>query len=179
MKIVETERLVIQQISAADFDNLALVLSEPEIMRYSTVGVHSKAQISAYIASCESQYQQYGFGRWAVYCKANNEFVGICGLNQHAFDEQEVVHINYRLALAQQKKGYAIEMTKGVLAYARENLAADTIFAFIESTNKSSIKVIESTGFDYFKCARFLGIDVRVYQLLLNADTISTLSKRG
>ena len=39
--LLETERLVISKISIDDAESLATVLSNPDVMKYSTVGVHT------------------------------------------------------------------------------------------------------------------------------------------
>ena len=51
--LFETDRLVMSKISNDDAENLVTVLSDPDVMKYSTVGVHTEKQILAYIANCQ------------------------------------------------------------------------------------------------------------------------------
>ncbi|WP_291616265.1 GNAT family N-acetyltransferase [Colwellia sp.] len=163
----ETDRLVMSKISNDDAENLVTVLSDPDVMKYSTVGVHTEKQILAYIANCQQQYLANGYGHWAVYRKEDNAFVGVCGLNNHQVDNEDVFHINYRLASEHQGKGYAVESTLGVLAFAKKTLKLKSVHALIESDNVSSVKVVNRTGFTFAKATVFRGFNVDVYQVTL------------
>jgi len=159
--------LYVRQITSEDAKDLSKVLADPLVMQYSTVGVHSQEQIYDYIANCKKQYDLNGFGHWAVYNSVNHEFVGVCGLNKHKVEADEIIHINYRLAADQQGKGYAVESVFGVLDFAKNHLKLSAIHALIESVNVSSVKVINRTGFKFVKSSEFRGFNVDVYQVTL------------
>ena len=167
MNIVETERLSIRQITDEDATNLSKVLADPIVMQYSTVGVHTKEQIYDYIANCKNQYDLNGYGHWAIYNTLTDEFIGVCGLNKHEVDSDDVIHINYRLATDQQGKGYAVESTFGVLNFAKNTLKLKAIHALIESANISSVKVVNRTGFQFIKSSVFRGFKIDIYQVPL------------
>jgi len=167
LTIVETERLSIRQITNEDAINLSKVLADPIVMQYSTVGVHSEEQIYDYITNCKNQYDLNGYGHWAIYNSITNEFVGVCGLNKHKVDTNDVIHINYRLAIDQQGKGYAVESTFGVLDFAKNSLKLKAVHALIESANISSVKVVNRTGFKFIKSSVFRGFNVDIYQVAL------------
>ena len=167
LTIVETERLSIRQITNDDAINLSKVLADPIVMEYSTVGVHTEEQIYDYIANCKNQYDLNGYGHWAIYNSITNEFVGVCGLNKHKVDNDDVIHINYRLATDQQGKGYAVESTFGVLDFAKKSLKLKAVHALIESANISSVKVVNRTGFQFIKSSVFRGFKVDIYQVAL------------
>lgn len=165
MNIVETERLVIRQIEPGDVNHLSKVLTDPIVMKYSTVGVHSKEQIINYIANAQKQYELNGYGHWAIFNVTNGEFVGVCGLNKHELDSNEVVHINYRLATEQQGKGYAVEATLGVLAFAKNLLKLEAVYALIEPENIGSVKVVNRTGFQFIGPSQFRGFNIDIYRV--------------
>jgi len=167
LTIVETERLNIRQITNEDAINLSKVLADPIVMEYSTVGVHTEEQIYDYIANCKNQYDLNGFGHWAIYNSITNEFVGVCGLNKHKVNTDDVIHINYRLATDQQGKGYAVESTFGVLDFAKKSLKLKAVHALIESANISSVKVVNRTGFQFIESSVFRGFKIDIYQVAL------------
>ena len=167
MIIVKTERLSIRKITHDDAKNLSSVLADPEVMRYSTVGVHSKEQIYDYIANCIKQYDLTGYGHWAIYNCITDEFVGVCGLNKHKVDSEDVIHINYRLATDQQGKGYAAESTYGVLDFAKKSLKLNAVHALIESANISSVKVVNRTCFQLIKSSVFRVFELDIYHIAL------------
>lgn len=168
MIIVETERLSIRKITEADAQALSKVLADPIVMKYSTVGVHSKEQIIDYIANCQKQYALNGYGHWAIYHSISGEFIGVCGLNKHNLDSGDVIHINYRLATKQQGKGYAVESTLGILAFAKNSLKLSVVHALIETENIPSINVVNKAGFKFLKSSLFRGFTVDVYQVVLS-----------
>jgi len=165
--VVKTERLCIRKITNADIRDLSKVLSDPTVMKYSTVGVHCEKQILEYIVNCQKQYDLNGYGHWAIYDSNNSEFIGVCGLNKHELGAEEVVHINYRLAANHQRKGYAIESTLGVLDFAKNSLNLEYVHALIEPENVSSVKVVNRTGFKFIKSSSFRGFKIDVYQVSL------------
>jgi len=165
--VVETERLCIRKITNADIRDLSKVLSDPTVMKYSTVGIHSEEQIVEYAANCQKQYDLNGYGHWAIYDSGNSEFIGVCGLNKHELDSEELIHINYRLAANHQGKGYAIESTLGVLDFAKNSLNIESVHALIEPENVSSVKVVVRTGFKFIKSSAFRGFKIDVYQVIL------------
>ncbi len=167
LTIVETKRLSIRQITNEDAINLSKVLADPIVMEYSTVGVHTEEQIYDYIANCKNQYYLNGYGHWAIYNSITNEFVGVCGLNKHKVDTDDIIHINYRLATDQQGKGYAVESTFGVLDFAKNSLKLKAVHALIESANITSVKVVNRTGFQFIKSSVFRGFKVDIYQVAL------------
>jgi len=164
---VETERLTIRKITDADAQELAKVLADPTVMKYSTVGVHTEQQIREYITNCQQQYEQNGYGHWAIYDASTFEFIGVCGLNKHQIDSGDVIHINYRLAANKQGKGYAVESTLGVLDFAKHSLKLDVVHALIEPENISSVKVVNRTGFEFIETSSFRGFKIDVYRLAL------------
>jgi len=165
--IVETERLSIREITKADAQALSKVLADPVVMKYSTVGIHSKEQIIDYITNCQKQYELNGYGHWAIYHAISGDFVGVCGLNTHDLNSDDVIHINYRLATNQQGKGYAVESTLGVLEFAKNSLKLDVIHALIEPENTSSVNVVNRTGFHFLESSLFRGFKIDVYQVVL------------
>ncbi|MBA6231872.1 MULTISPECIES: GNAT family N-acetyltransferase [unclassified Colwellia] len=165
MSIVETERLHICEVTDKDSVALRLVLSDPEIMKYSIVGVHSDEEITKYIANCKQQYDTKGYGQWAIFSKADNSFVGICGLNSHSVEGEELLHLSYRLSLSQQGKGFASEATSAVVNFCKEKLKRKNISALIDPNNVPSINVATRAGFSFFKSSSIQGFNVDIYQV--------------
>jgi len=167
LTLFETKRLCIRQITNEDAKYLLKVLADPLVMQYSTVGVHTEKQIGDYIANCKNQYDLNGYGHWAIYNSITDEFIGVCGLNKHKVATDDVIHINYRLAIDQQGKGYAAESVYGVLNFAKKTLKLKVVHALIESANISSVKVINRTGFVLIKSSVFRGFEIDIYQVTL------------
>ncbi|WP_236702615.1 GNAT family N-acetyltransferase [Thalassomonas actiniarum] len=162
---LQTPRLKIREISSQDLDNLPRVLADPQVMLYSTVGVHNREQIQAYIENCQQQYLIPGYGTRAIVDKVTNEFIGICGLHKENLDDRALTHLNYRLAVKHQGKGYASEAVNGLLTMAKDTLNLDCVSALIEPENRASVNVVTRQGFDYRNTTSFRGFKVDVYQI--------------
>lgn len=168
MLCFDTDRLKIRQVCESDQQSLKRVLGDAEVMRYSTVGVHNDGQIANFIAQCRQQYRQQGFGPWAIE-RDNGQLVGLCGINCHEVEDTPLLHINYRLAVAEQGKGYAGEAVGGLLQYARETLGLAELYALIDINNQASLKVVNKAGFAYLRDADFRGFPVSIYRLALSS----------
>lgn len=167
MNIIETQRLIISEATYEDVDALAAVLSDAKIMKYSIVGIHTKEQIIDFIKNCQHNYQEKGYGQWVIYSKENQSFLGICGLNSHKVEEEEILHVNYRLAHAHQGKGYACEATRALLSFSKKQLNIKTLSALIDPGNLPSIKVAKTVVFSFKKTSKLQGYHVDIYQISL------------
>ena len=167
MNKFQTNRLTIRELLNDDLKDLSIVLSDPEIMRFSTVGVHTRTQLLDYIQRCTEQYKTQEYGRWGIFTTFNNEFIGLCGLT---LEDDELVHINYRLASKSHGKGFATETVIGLIEYAKNVLNAKAITASIEPENVNSIKVVERSGFVLKGQSTFKGFDVNIYQVKFQSE---------
>ena len=98
--IIETERLKLRELTLDDTDKLALVLSDPQSMRFYP-HPFSREEVENWIKWNIDNYKKYGFGLWAVIEKESNEFIGDCGITM------------------QQGKGYATEVACACSDYAK------------------------------------------------------------
>ena len=62
-KILETERLFLRQMTLKDTDTLALVMSDPESMKFYP-HPFSREEVENWIKWNLDNYQKYGFGRF-------------------------------------------------------------------------------------------------------------------
>jgi RimJ/RimL family protein N-acetyltransferase len=166
---METDRLAIREINSKDLIDLRLVLSDPAVMEYSIVGVHNDSEIQKYIDNCQQQYCTKGFGQWAIFSKADASFVGVCGLNSHIVESDDLLHINYRLASNHQGKGFATEATIAVAKFCQDQLKLNHISALIDPENIPSLKVAQRAGFSFKKSTDIQGFNVDIYQVVFRS----------
>ncbi|HXQ38537.1 MAG TPA: GNAT family N-acetyltransferase, partial [Anaerolineales bacterium] len=109
MKILETERLVLRQLSLADAEFILELLNEPSfIQNIGDRGVRTLDDARAYILRVPvKSYEQHGFGLYLVILKESSESIGMCGLIKR--DTLEDVDIGYAFLPKFWSKGYAIE----------------------------------------------------------------------
>src|SRR5271169_340376 len=68
MKILQTPRLVLREFITEDADALALVLSDPETMRYYP-SPYDRAGVEQWIERNRHRYRDDGVGLWAMLLK--------------------------------------------------------------------------------------------------------------
>ena len=170
--ILETDRLILRQVTNDDAGSLLKYLSDKEVMNY--VGLEpfksiedSLDEISWYQSILE---KKTGI-RWGITLKNQGEVIGSCGfLNWVARHYRS--EIGFELSKDYWGKGIASEALKAVIQYGFEEMNLQRIEALIEPPNIPSQKLVEKHGFiregllrNYeFTCGKF--DDLYMYSLL-------------
>jgi ribosomal-protein-alanine N-acetyltransferase len=79
--IIETERLILRPFVQEDVASLFLLNSITEILTYIPGEPFTQLEQAQQIFDdvIQKNYQEHGFGRWAVHHKADNKVIGFCG----------------------------------------------------------------------------------------------------
>lgn len=80
--LIETKRLLIREITLEDCEDLFKLHSDPEVQKFTGEPVvESIDQIKNGIReNTLKDYENYGYGRWAIIIKDTNLFIGWAGL---------------------------------------------------------------------------------------------------
>jgi [ribosomal protein S5]-alanine N-acetyltransferase len=141
--ILQTERLYLRKFTMDDVSILFELNSSDDVVKY-TGNPAMKDAAEALQVLTEIILPQYelGLGRWAVHRRADDAFVGWCGLKQI----QGHVDLGYRFKKNTWGHGYATESAKAVLDYGFNVLHLPKIIAHVHLQNKASAKVLEKIG---------------------------------
>jgi len=160
LKILETERLLLRQLSSDDAQFILELLNEPSFIQ--NIGdrkVRTPADANAYIANGPAaSYAKHGFGLYLVVLKETNESIGMCGLIKR--DGLEDVDIGYAFLPKFWSRGYAVESALAVKVYAKEVLGLKRIVAITDPANAGSIRVLEKLGLRFEKMIRLSQDDI-------------------
>lgn len=171
MPEIETARLHLRPYTLSDLDELTVILSHPEVMRYSPRGPLPKGkerQITQEILEFFiNHWQQHKFGVWAVIYQQTNKLIGHCGLN--FLPNTPEVEVLYRFDPAFWNQGIATEATKASLRYGFEEVGLDRIVAITLPEHLASRRVMEKAGLKYEKDAHFYDLDVVYYAIAREA----------
>lgn len=165
MLVTETERVKIREFESHDVQALSKILSDPDVMEFSSKGPLNEADTTGFIEWCIKSYQKYGYGQWAVIEKESGKLIGCCGLSHANVDEVDEVEIGYRFDKEQWGKGLASEAASGVLAHGFDTWMIESIVGIVAPRHRASIRVLEKIGFRAFSETRYCGWDVRIYRL--------------
>lgn len=180
MKIlIETERLLLREITEADAPGLFELDSDPEVHKY--LGHKTVTHLSEsedIVKHVQRQYLENGIGRWAVIDKATNEFIGWAGLkyeknirkNTHYYD------LGYRLKRKFWGKGIAMEASVEALKYGFNQMNLTEIFAAAHTENAASNRILTKLGFTFIETFDYDGTVHNWYQLKKSTYAFSTLT---
>ena len=162
MKILETERLLLRQLTTDDSEFILELLNEPSfIQNIGDRGVRTLADANSYILNGPvASYAKNGFGLYLVVLKETNESIGICGLIKR--DGLEDADIGYAFLPKFWSKGYAVESAWAVKAYAKDLIGLNRIVAITNPANESSIRVLEKIGLRFEKMVRLSEDDIEL-----------------
>ncbi|TPN81175.1 GNAT family N-acetyltransferase [Aquimarina algicola] len=152
--LIETERLLLREITLDDAESLLKLYSDPKVQRYTGEPVvKSIEEIKKAIETRIVNYKKYGFGRWATILKSEKQFVGWAGLAY--LPEFDKIDLGYRFLPEYWGLGIATEVSRAILDYGFDTLKIKKIVAIAMTENKASIRVMEKIGMEFDKFAPY------------------------
>lgn len=143
--VLQTERLILREMTEHDFDALYKVLADSNIMQHYPY-TFDEARVRNWIQRNMERYRIFGFGLWAVCLKETGEMIGDCGLTMQSINGQIKPEIGYHIRADQQRKGYATEAASAVRDWVFINTPFNVIYSYMKYTNVASCKTALSWG---------------------------------
>ena len=144
-KILETERLMLREMTQNDYAALAEIIQDDETM-YAYEGAYSAAETQEWLDRNLLRYAEDGFGLWAVILKSNGRMIGQTGITWQLVEGERVPEIGYLFNRAFWHNGYATEAVIACREYAFDKLGFTEIFSIVRSTNIASKDVAVRNG---------------------------------
>lgn len=145
VKILETARLLVRELTIEDMGNLKKTLQDEKAM-VAYEHAFDDEEVKQWLQKQLYRYEQDGFGLWALIRKSDGTFIGQCGLTMQNVDGEELLEIGYLLQRAYWHQGYAIEAASAIKDYAFSKLHAPIVYSIIRDTNTASIQVALRNG---------------------------------
>ncbi|MHC0037644.1 GNAT family N-acetyltransferase [Pseudoneobacillus sp. C159] len=145
--ILETDRLILREVTLGNAADILVYLSDPEVMKY-----YGLAPFEG-IKDAEDEIGWYrkiwteetGI-RWGITLKGTDTVIGSCGF--HQLSKQHLrADIGAELAKEYWGKGIVSETFQAILTYGFKELKLNRIQALIEPDNIASQKLAEKCGF--------------------------------
>ena len=149
MTIIETDRLLLRQITIDDAAFMLDLLNQPSFIQFigdrgvRTLDDAREFILTRYIAA----YERLGFGIYLTVLRESEIAIGICGLVKR--DGLDDVDVGYAFLPQYWSKGYASESVSAVLAYARNTLGIRRVLGITTPDNDGSIRVLKKAGFTF------------------------------
>jgi RimJ/RimL family protein N-acetyltransferase len=168
---VDTERLHLRRLQAADRDQMATVWADPDVWQSLRPGEPRDPEAAAAetVERHRRHWDEYGFGLWVAIERSTGELAGWIGASHPTFVPElaDEIEIGWTLRRSSWGRGLATEAARVAAEAATTELAPDRLVSLILPTNTRSIAVAERLGMHPSETVlhRDLGLDLRVYEL--------------
>lgn len=176
---LETERLILRNLTVDDIDNLTELDSDPKVMKYINGGtaISRMAIANDFLPYAMSYYDKSdNFGFWAI-VERQSQFIGWIFLRpevdfqllqQLNLAEPGAVELGYRLRQLSWNKGYTTEVAQALIDKSFTESKTNKIVAWALAENKASTRVMEKIGLE-LQSEYILTADIIPANLLDNA----------
>lgn len=151
---LETARLRLRPVRAADLDTFMEIFGDPEVMRFVAWGrPYARDEVAAMIERIERRFAADGFGQLAVELRETNDVIGRVGLLPHdpstwqsgslaELGERAEIELGWTLARRVWGRGYATEAAAAV----RDVVPFERLVSIIQHGNHASVRVAKKLG---------------------------------
>lgn len=162
MRITETPRLKLVEVTDRDTDLIFLLTKNDKVMEFFP-NVLSYEETQQMVRKILHQYAEYGYCFWKVLLKPDDHFVGIAGLLHQEIDGEAETEISFRMLPEHWNNGYATEAAKACKEYAETTWGKKRLISVIHPQNHASIRVAHKLGAKRTKSVVFMGEEHGVY----------------
>lgn len=150
--ILESERLLFRPHLITDLDDYCSIETDSKVRRY--VGGYPRTREEAEKRFPKNQAEKVGTDRlafWATIFKAENRYIGRCGLVPH-FDADGkpipgIAALGFYIMLKYWGQGFASEAGRAFIDFGLNELGLTRIVAAVEQGNDASLHVLQKLGF--------------------------------
>jgi len=164
---LETPRLLLRRLVAADLADLVALDRDPEVMRYvcSPAGVKTAAETverarGRIVESEQGLHEPLGF--WRIEGRGDHAFCGLGALLRmpEGDDVPAVtdVELAYRLVRTAWGRGLATEAAGALVTHALRTLALPRLVAVTYPANRASQRVLDKLGFERRGLTEYKGV---------------------
>ena len=170
MQVLETPRLRLREFIPSDAEALALVLSDPETMRFYPKPF-DRAGVEQWVARNMRRYVENGHGLWGMVLTSTGELIGDCGLTVQNVDDVNEIEIGYHVRRDLWGLGLATEAARACRDYGFGRLTVERLVSLIRPENVPSRRVAEKNGMTVWKELMWRGLPHLVYAILRGQAT--------
>jgi len=145
--VLETERLILREITAEDANAIFSCFSDERVTEhYGSEPFQNIEEAMTLIENFSVNFQEKRTIRWGIELKNNKELIGTLGFHAWARKHKKA-EIGYEIHPDYWRKGYASEAIDKVIEYGFNMMDLTRIGAIIYVENKASYRLLEKLGF--------------------------------
>ncbi|CAI1892427.1 GNAT family N-acetyltransferase [Serratia ficaria] len=145
-----TERLRLDAHTLDDFDALAALWADPEVVRYIGGTPRDREDSWGRLMRYVGHWALLGYGYWAVRERSSGAYLGSIGFSNFQRDIDPALdapEMGWTLISAAQGKGYATEALRAALTWGKTYLPGDDAVCIISPENRASLALARKVGF--------------------------------
>ncbi|MCA1578420.1 MAG: GNAT family N-acetyltransferase [Acidobacteria bacterium] len=171
MTLLETERLILRELTFDDAPFILTLLNDPSFLRYiNDKNVRNVEDARQYMLNGPmASYAQNGFGLYLVALKDTAVPIGLCGLLKR--EELPDPDLGFAFLPDYWGKGFALEAARAVMNDARERLGQNRVLAIVMPDNDASIRLLEKLGMTFDRDKD----DVKVFAIDYDSTPFQTI----
>lgn len=135
--IFETDRLRFRPYTPADEESAFEMFADPYARAFYP-RMADRANVRAWIEWNLRNYEEHGFGLWALELRESGAFIGDCGLTFQEVEDHEELEIGYHVVQPERGQGYATEAAAATLDYGFRSTTSNTICSIVSPENIAS-----------------------------------------
>lgn len=169
--ILETPRLILRPLEAADFADFYEYAQDPPVASFGMWQPYASESVAREDFDRLLKAYDRGLMWWALQHKADGKMIGRCQLGPYD-DEDARADISYALNRHYWGQGYITEAALPVADYGFETLKLNRLSAIVFTDNTASMRVLEKLGMvregclRHYRTTRGQPDDVYVYAVL-------------
>ena len=160
--LIKTKRLGLRILEMKDLDLVAELNSDADVRQFFPGGTITRDQTEARMREFISFYESKGLACFAMFNLEEDEFIGRCGFGPIETGEIEVGYLIHKKFWNQ---GYATEVLKALLEWAKKNIDKDYIIAFAPLEHIASQRVMQKCDMEHYKDGIGHGVPCRFYRI--------------
>ena len=147
---METNRLILREMTENDFEALHAIFSDPETMQYYPAPFDEE-KTRSWIMRNQNRYAECGFGLWAVVLKETGRVIGDCGVTMQNIHGQILPEIGYHIHKDHQRRGYASEAARACMDFVFEQTPYEAVYSYMKYLNAASYGVAMKNGMRFIE----------------------------
>lgn len=146
---LETERLILRELTPDDLDHLVALDADPAVMRNINGGIPTPREVIAgeRLPRIFRAYERAdGYGLWAAIERSTGDFLGWFHLLRSDTGHPGDAELGYRLRRSAWGKGYATEGSRALIRKGFTELGVQRVTACTDEVHLASRRVMEKAG---------------------------------
>ena len=161
---ITTDRLEMRVVDVSDFGHYHELMTDAAVMRY--IGLEAGKlpthdEVRSIIDGAINAWRTRGYGRWSVFDRETNEFVGFAGFRCEGGVPELITVVHEKFW----GTGHALAAAQAALDYGFSMLGFKVVCAFTRPANERARSLLDKLGAEFLGETDFHGVNGAAYRI--------------